>query len=863
MLGTRHHPRDALPLRGAKWRAAGKRPSRARVLKRSRLQANPAELYVPLLGFTPVSAVKHEELPAWSGKLLRSRCRVAMIRIRMFVVTIGIRVNIMGKALAHTSEGNPRGHLLLEHLRDVARRSRELASMANPSDRDFAAMAEWTGLLHDLGKYRDEFQAYLLGKRQGGIDTQHAVFGAARSLQLRLPWAVAISILGHHAGLSSVSKAREQICNPQREALRISEAIAKTLEEESRDESARLESDPPSEFLKTRRGALEATFEQEIYIRILFSCLVDADYLDTERYMSGVERTPFPLDAGCLYKRLEDHVRKFGEADTPLNQARRDLFSACRDAGTLPRGCFRLNAPTGSGKTLAMLAFALKHAEQNQLRRVIIVLPFLAIIEQNARIYREALRSNEGDEVVVEHHSAVKVKVSEIDSTGESDENESRFRTRSKQATENWDAPVIVTTAVQFLESLFSRRPGSCRKLHNIAQSVVVFDEVQTLPFPLLEPILSAVSGLRDRFGVSFLFGSATQPRFERGPSLPSGFSTASGECHEIGGEQTRVPDVFRRASLSLPCLANPAWSWDHLVDHVRDKPQSLIIVNLRKHAQELFDKLKLAGVPNLFHLSSTMCAAHRETKLGSKDTPAPVTIHHALKTGAPSTVVATQVVEAGVDIDFPVVFRALGPLDAIIQAAGRCDREGKLTSKKGSPGGEVIVFELEGENNTPPGFYSRATILTKLFLEKYANDPQRLLDDPHLFAEYHAALIGLGETREKGFKIQDARKMLDFIAVDELFRVIDEAGQGVVIPYDEAATRLLEEIRGRQHLTMEDRRVLQRYTVNLYPTWVSAFQSQLRPVFDREGAPLQFIGVHDPDLGLRLGELPIERFLC
>ena len=272
-----------------------------------------------------------------------------------------------------------------------------------------------------------------------------------------------------------------------------------------------------------------------------------------------------------------------------------------------PPGCFRITAPTGSGKTLAMLAFALKHAEQHGLRRVIVVLPFLAIIEQNARVYREALQSLDDAGVLIEHHSAVMVSG---DDGSERTENESQDRTRAKQATENWDAPVIVTTAVQFLESLFSRRPASCRKLHNIARSVVVFDEVQTLPFPLLDPILSAVRTLRDMFGVSFLFGSATQPHLQCSPNLPSGFAVDGAECHEIVPELGRTFAIFRRVTLELPCLTEPPWTWDDLVTRLDSTPQALIIVNLRKHAQDLFDRLRVARTPGLFHLSSTMCAA-------------------------------------------------------------------------------------------------------------------------------------------------------------------------------------------------------------------------------------------------------------
>jgi len=761
----------------------------------------------------------------------------------------------MSRALAHTGGAGGEGHDLVDHLRDVAVRARRFAEGAKPGDSDFAALAEWAGWLHDFGKYRDEFQDYLLGRRQGGLETQHAVFGAAQSRRLNIPWAVAFSVLGHHAGLPSVSHATGQIWDSTLDPIKESEALAGRLDA---DRQGGPWPDAVAEFLRDRRG-LEATFDQELLIRMLFSCLVDADYLDTEAYMTGQERASSPVLEKELFESLHGHVLKLagGSEPTPVNVSRWGIYQACLDAARRPPGCFRITAPTGSGKTLAMLAFALRHAEQHGLQRVIVVLPYLAIIEQNARVYREALQSLDNAGVLVEHHSAVRLSGGD---DAERTENESQDRTRAKQATENWDAPVIVTTAVQFLESLFARRPSSCRKLHNIARSVVVFDEVQTLPFPLLDPILSAVRTLRDRFGVSFLFGSATQPHLQCSPNLPSGFAVDGTECHEIVPELGRTFAIFRRVTLELPCLTEPPWTWDDLVTRLDSTPQALIIVNLRKHAQDLFDRLRVARIPGLFHLSSTMCAAHRADKLDRKDHPVPGTIYHALNSDEPCVVVSTQVVEAGVDLDFPVVFRAIGPLDAIIQAAGRCDREGKRTLAAGRPGGRVVVFKPAARPAMPPGFYEEATTKALGFLEENSADPQRILDDPLIFAAYHQSLIDFGNGRKKSQDVQAARKILDFIEVAKLFRVIDEAGQGVVVRYGEAGA-LLTTIHAKQHVDIHDLRLLQRFTVNLYPTWVAKLQSQLEPVFNREGAPLEYVGNYDQDVGLRLGELPPEQF--
>lgn len=761
-------------------------------------------------------------------------------------------------ALAHSAGADGVGHELLDHLRGVAMLARCFAERMRLEDAEFAAMAEWAGWLHDLGKYREEFQDYLLGRRLGSKETQHAVFGAAHAASRGLPCAVALAILGHHAGLSSLTAAREAIRQGDGlDPLGVEGALAARLRAD-RGEDATWPP-PVPEFLGRKRAArgIQAGYDEEMKIRMLFSCLVDADYLDTEAHFAGKERVAKPLEPAALFDRLDQYVRGLaGEADqTPINRARRELYDACVAAAERPSGTFRLTAPTGSGKTLAMLAFALKHAERRRLDRIIVVLPFLAIIEQNARVYREALGAVDDPGVLVEHHSAVQTR-----GDGES-EIETADRVRAKQAAENWDAPVIVTTAVQFLESLFANRPSACRKLHNIARSVVVFDEVQTLPFPLLDPILSAIRDLRNSFGVSFLLGSATQPRLERSIDyLPSGLDPA-GEAHEIVVDRPALFSIFRRATLELPCLTE-SWSWDDLAQRVAGERQALIIVNLRKHAQEVFDRLKTAGIPGLFHLSSTMCAAHRQRKLGRKANPAPETIYHALERGRPCVVVSTQVVEAGVDIDFPVVFRAVGPLDAIIQAAGRCDREGKRTRAAGRPAGRVLVFRPAAERSTPPGYYETATQVALQFLEESALDPQRLIDAPDHFARYHEGLIASGEGRNHSAEVQKARTRLDYPKVADLFRVIDESGQGIVVP-DVEAEPLIQTIRSRPNpnVSLDDRRALQRFTVTVFPTWLARLQPDLQPLVNREGAPIVYGGPYDGDLGIRVIEDPVETY--
>ncbi len=726
-------------------------------------------------------------------------------------------------------------------------------------------MAEVAGWLHDLGKFRPPFQQYLQGLWKGPEkEKRHAVFGAAAAaVQAKVP-SVAFAILGHHAGLHDYEgELKPSLRDRDLKPLEAAPALLKALE-------AAMGGVPipwhapiadPILRLDPKSPELSAPLDLELRARMLFSCLVDADRLDTERYFTGAEREPNPLDAATLADRLSEHLAYIVDQapETPVNAARRSVLAACRRMAAEPPGIFSLTAPTGSGKTLAAMAFALEHAKihakKHGLRRVIVVLPFLAIIEQNAQVYRKALERDGERGVVLEHHSALVVE------EGDEAEGPPGPGSRGRRATENWDAPVVVTTAVQFLESLFSRRPGRCRKLHNIARSVVVFDEVQTLPFPLLDPILGALQDLSTHFGVTALLCSATRPKFSKiDKTLPSGFGPD--RCREVIDDRATTFETLARARLELPFLAEGRWSWGDLAARLEATPKALVIVNLRKHAQQVYDLLKDRKFANLHHLSSTMCPAHREAVLGRKDHPAPGTIHAHLATDH-CILISTQVVEAGVDIDFPVVYRALSPLDAIIQAAGRCDREGLLTLAAGSPAGRVIVFEPAAEPSTPPGYYQRATAVARDFLEEHAADPSRILVDPAIFERFHQRLIAKGEGRELGKCIQDQRRSLNFRTVDGLFKIIDEAGRGVVVPFGEGAD-LIRAIPAQGHLEPEDRRKLQRFTVSLMPDWIEHFRhlEQIRPLLaGQEDGPLEYVGKYDDVIGIRIIELPPESF--
>ena len=585
---------------------------------------------------------------------------------------------------------------------------------------------EWgraVGLLHDVGKARLQFQQMLQGLRAKGNGTDHAKYGAKLAFDANsLPLAFAVA--GHHAGLPDLSDLQ-----------RIANAAGPL-------------SPPPEHFFPPDSSLPfpvvggEDFLALEFFTRILFSCLIDADRLDSAFWARLGDRTPelakprIPLDPPVLLARLlaEREMQRRKHPAGVLSDARNRIFDACVSAGEEPQGFFSLTVPTGGGKTLSGMAFALSHAKAHHLRRVIVVIPYLSIIEQNAAEYRRVL-DPERRGVVLECHSSAKP---DTPAAGEE-------LLPLDLVTENWDAPIIVTTSVQFLESLFAASPSRARKLHNIADSVVLFDEVQTLPTHLLTPVLSVFRELATHYGTSFVFSSATQPAFRKSPSLPEGF--ASDELHEIVPDPASVYRILRRVDY----VFEPApMTWDEVADKLLSEKQCLCIVNLTRHAYELWKALNPgpgSAEPRPIHLSSAMCPAHRLAVIRR--------IRRLLRAGKPCRVVATQLIEAGVDVDFPVVWRAMGPLDSIVQAAGRCNREG------GPVRGCVHVF-TPAENRLPGGIYRTATGQAANKLEtlrrRGGEDDlgEALANDPHLFADYFTALYQLAAT--DGANIQQER---------------------------------------------------------------------------------------------------------
>lgn len=641
-------------------------------------------------------------------------------------------------AYAHSRNENGKRHDLREHLEAVARLAEEYAGPFGGG-----SFARWAGLLHDIGKANPAFQRYLEAcereptRRHKTVDHK----GAGSLAAFEIFEGLAFLIDGHHGGLPDKSALKTK-----RKELRQREETRETLAVARADGLVPATTGALQDMLP--QFAAQDAFSYEFFLRMAFSALVDADHLDTERHFSparGSEREGMP-DIALLHERLQaEQAALSGRKDDPVNRVRDEVYRACISAAREAPGFFRLTVPTGGGKTRSGLAFALAHALGHGLRRVVVAVPFLTITDQTADVYRGVLGS--GSAVLEDHSGAM----SREDSDGSMDA-EATWR---RLAAQTWDAPVIVTTTVQLFESLLGRSTGSCRKLHRLARSVIILDEVQTLPPTLLEPILSVLQELVDNYGTTVVFCTATQPAFARAP----GFARLQ-DVREIVPDPERHFRALERVRYEWPAIDEEAWTWDQVAEAMRDEPRALTIVNTKAQALALLDAL---NDPEAFHLSTLLCGAHRRDVLAL--------IRQRLAHGEQCHVVSTQVVEAGVDIDFPMVLRALGPLDRIVQAAGRCNREGLLEL------GRVVVFRPEDES-VPPGAYRTATNVTEGLLRGGLPD----MNDPALFDAFFGSLFPLVDLDANG--VQPLRKQFEFEKVARAFRLIDDDTVSVVVPY-------------------------------------------------------------------------------
>jgi len=711
---------------------------------------------------------------------------------------------------AHTP--NPKGewHSLQKHLQGVCQRAGRFAEAFGAPN-----LSKALAYLHDLGKARAAFQDYLnavaSGKRVAG--EPHAIWGAVvayLALRKREGWeALALPVMGHHAGLPERGEASSKLEEALREQKGALEEVLTALK--SMGQMATLQDHLQKALEELQAKVQGDPYRLEFLIRMAFSTLVDADYLDTEAHFSPEtarlrQRTYRLEELWNAFQRDQEALLQ-GASPSPVNEVRREVYQACLQAAELPPGLFRLTVPTGGGKTRSGLAFALKHALTHGLQRIVVAIPYTSIIDQTAEVYRGIL----GEEAVLEHHSAYEPPLGE-------EQGEAVLRQRL--ATENWDAPLVVTTTVQLFESLFANRPSKMRKIHRLARSVILLDEVQTLPPTLLEPTLEALRLLatpveKGGYGATVVLSTATQPAFQAIPTfkeLP---------IREI---VPNYPEHFARLQrVAYERIEDPL-SWEELAEKVRKRCQIMVVLNTRRDALAFLSALR--GDPDTFHLSTLLCPAHRREILQE--------VRERLREGKPVRLVSTQVVEAGVDLDFPEVWRAVGPLDRVVQAAGRCNREGRLAQ------GRVVLF-WPREGTSPRGPYRVGIEKARLLLTQ--NPPERL-HDPQLYEAYFRELFTTVETDAK--EIQNYRKGLDYPEVAQRYRLIPEDTVPVVVPYGEWRERL-EDFQSAP--SMERWRRLQPYVVGLFRHQVKAFREFLDPV---EGWDVYvWRGGYDPKRGL------------
>lgn len=555
----------------------------------------------------------------------------------------------MNMLLAHgATDEHPEGQSIEAHLKGTG-------DLAETFAAEFGAAAngKLCGLAHDIGKYSDEFQLRL----RGGKKVDHATAGAIECFKIKAAFE-AVCVIGHHSGLPNVGHKDADTTESQTFFGRKLRAEQGGIPDYWKNWNGHIAL-PQDYFRPSGRG-----FATAFYIRMLYSCLVDADYIDTETFMNGdAGRGNYePLSALC--DKLTAYISKWNNPTREIDILRQKILNSCIEKASAPRGIFSLTVPTGGGKTVASMAFALNHAVANSMKRIIYVIPYTSIIEQNAKVFRDIL----GQENVVEHHSQVSHELSE-------DADELEYR--SALATENWDAPVIVTTAVQFFESLYANRSSKCRKLHNIANSVIIFDEAQMIPSNNLRPCVAAIAELVRAYNATAVLCTATQPAIDEMLLEYSKKESVVELCPDVDG----MFEKFRRTSFEK----EGRLTTDELVSRLESQQQVLCIVNTRKFAQEVYEALPSEG---RFHLSTLMCPVHRKQKLDE--------IRERLKSGKTCRVVSTSLIEAGVDVDFPRVFREMAGLDSILQAAGRCNREGKRSAESSI----VTVFESENKVN-------------------------------------------------------------------------------------------------------------------------------------------------------------------
>ena len=641
----------------------------------------------------------------------------------------------MGTYIGHTTEEG-RQQLLIDHLKGTGLLAERFASIF-----DAAEWGKMAGLYHDIGKYSTAFQQRIL---EDGPRVDHSTAGALLMKSIK-NGPLALCIASHHSGLLNIGTKLSKVDDGT-----LMGRLKKELKGKLDYSVYRQELPEPLPIRKVPAFLYgKDQFYYSFFIRMLFSCLVDADFLDTERFVNDgkVQRGGFATMQE-LHNLFFAYYATFGKPTTPINQKRQEIYQQCLDAAEKEPGMFSLTVPTGGGKTLSSLAFALKHAIKYKKQRIIYIIPYTSIIEQTADIFRNIL----GNGNVIEHHMNVDYD--------DNDKKEDDGLNRKKLATENWDAPVIVTTNVQFFESLFAAKTSRCRKVHNIANSVLIFDEAQMLPEPYLRPCIRSIGELAANYRCTAVLCTATQP------SLETYFSRIGEglKVREICPDTQGLYEFFRRAAYRFMDVD----SLESLAVQLKEHEQVLCVTNSKKDARDLYQMMSGDGC---YHLSTFMYPAHRRHVLAI--------IRQRLQDGLPCQVISTSLIQAGVDVDFPVVYREIAGLDSIIQTGGRCNREGKQRTEDSI----VYIYDLHKPMNRIPAFVRRPIEITQTVVKDYDD----IASAESIKAYFDRLHYTIGEDQ---LDSKDILKRLEinnpaFTEIAKDFKLIEEDSRPVFIPID------------------------------------------------------------------------------
>ncbi len=725
------------------------------------------------------------------------------------------------KFYAHSENDEGKKHDLSKHLHETAQKAESFACRE-----EFKQMFRLAGILHDFGKYQTAFQDYLeCGGRRGSVP--HAAWGAGYARKIKLE-DLSFVIDGHHKGLPNRCACNSDT-NPfyHDDVAGFDDVLKAFLTDNNFDEAT---------FVAPQLKFDVDGFKRELFIRYLFSALTDSDWLSTEEHFETERAALRPgrmLQVDFMIDTLEKEFAtkaKTGE----INELRNKVRMQAIDKAELATGCYSLALPTGMGKTLTSLAWALRHTQHNKLKRIIIVLPYISIIDQTARELKRIF----GEEWILEHHSSYNEGNNSATDKYEDFHAEQK---RKQLACENWDFPVIVTTTVQFFESLFSNRPSKCRKIHNIAESVIIFDEVQTIPKEIVLPTLGILNDIQAVMRTSFLFCTATQPAYEKRTGF-DGIAAITPLIETPG----ILYDKTKRVTYHLLDELAPI-SFARLKDAVTEHIEAaLVIFNTKKDALEFFSQMKAGNTWDArYHLSTAMCPHHRKKTIRD--------IMSDLKAEKKILVVSTQLIEAGVDFDFPLVFRALAPLEAIIQSAGRCNREG-LLNQYGRLG-NVYLFLLQDARYPNKTYQACAGYAAELIQSDIAQ-----LYSHNIFEKYYANVFALYIDQRRQQGIIDARKDLNFATVNDCYRYLDDHSEGLFIyNYNEKSRQLLQKLQYKEYLSRDDYRAMQPFTVQAYENFIYRNREDVKT--SPHGFKIWY-GNYDPDTGISLEPMEVDKYV-